>query len=174
MADGPEQTGVEDVRSAAGRRLGECLEEQVAAYERLLALSLEHRAAISRADAGAVETCARERAAVAERIAALEAERQRIVAELLPAGPRTLAAILPHLPGPDRAQVEAQTRRLRELIPRVLEQSAVVQAATLAVLAHIEGLMRQVVRAAEGGGVYGPSGHPDSARVLPWSVDVTL
>jgi hypothetical protein len=133
------------------------LTELISAYGELTGLATEHRAAISRADGGAVESCARREAALASRLAALDERRRSI----LPAsgGERvTISTLVERLPEPARGRAAELTGQLRELVRTARHEYATIRAATQSLVGHIDGLVQQVAHRLHGPGVYGPEG----------------
>ena len=151
------------------------LAELLRAHEDLLALTMEHRAALSRADGPAVEACASRHAALAARIEELEFARRRLVMLLAPSTPApTITSIAQNLPEPFRARIIEAAARLRTLLIRVQQELRVLRAATQALVGHMEGLMQQVSRVLSTAGTYGRSGKVDAAHPLPSTLDVAL
>lgn len=143
-------------------RVESLLGELIGAYSELAALAGEHRAALARADAGAVEACARRQAAVAQRVAALDQQRAALVAGL-PAP--TLRALAEAAPEPDRARLVSRAGVARDLIARVHREYRVVQAATQSLLAHMDGIVQQIARRLSHAGTYGRAGRVEGGQV---------
>lgn len=145
------------------------LSELIGAYSELSALAGEHRAALARADAGAVEACARRQAAVAQRIAGLDQQRETLVA-----GRRspTLSALAEAAPEPARARLLELARVARDLIARVHREYRVVQSATQSVLAHMDGIVQQIARRLSHAGTYGRAGRVDAGGQMACGIDL--
>jgi hypothetical protein len=157
-------------------RLEQILAALVAAHESLLALTHEHRAAISRADGAAAQNCAKRQAELAGQIATLESGRRTHLAQMLPAAnpAAPLATFTSHLPEPARGRITRIAARLRELLLQIQEQMRVIRSATSAIIAHMDGLMQQVAKALSQAGLYGPRGRLDQAPPAPCGLDLTL
>lgn len=145
----------------------------VAAHEELLALALEHRGALSRADGPAVQACTARHAELAARIEQLEMTRRRLIAALAPPGRSpTITAVAGNLPEPARGRIIEAAARLRNLLLRVQGELAVLRAATQSLVGHMEGLMQQVSRVLTQAGTYGRHGKLDSMQPLPAGLDI--
>ncbi len=149
------------------------LTDLLSAYGELTGLAAEHRAAISRADGGAVEACARREAALATRLAQLD-ERRRSLSPA-PGGERvTISALVERLPEPARGRAAVLTGQLRELVRKARREYATIRAATQSLVGHIDGLVQQVAHRLHGPGVYGPEGRVASgAAAAACGIDVT-
>ena len=165
-----------DPITASTDRLEELLAALIAAHERLLALTAEHRAAIARADGAKAQDCARRQSELSGEIATLESERRTLAIRIFPgsAGAPTLAALAQHLPDPLRSRIVRIAARLRELVLKIQEELRVIRSATSAVIAHMDGLMQQVAKALSHAGLYGPRGRLDHAPPAPCGLDLTL
>jgi hypothetical protein len=149
------------------------LSDLLRAHEELLALAHEHRAALSRADATAVQACTARHAELAARIERLELARARLVRALAPASPSpTITSIAQNLPEPARARIIAAAAALKDLLIRVQRELAVLRAATHSLVGHMEGLMQQVARVLTQAGTYGRHGKLDSVQPLPAGLDI--
>ena len=84
----------------------------------------------------------------------------------------TLRQIALSLPEPQRTRLSGQAERLREMMERVQRESGTVRAATRSLLAHMEGLMRQVARSLSHAGTYGSGGRVQAAHAVVSSLDV--
>lgn len=144
------------------------------AHEEMLALTLEHRSAISRADAAAIARCIERQGQAAARIGDLEVQRRRMVALASPAGrPVTLTNLAERLPEPDRARVIAAAARLRDTLTRLQRETRTVRAATESLLAHMNGLMQQVARTLSQTRLYGPQGRIAPGAPVACGIDLT-
>lgn len=143
------------------------------AHERMLALTLEHRGAISRADAAGIGRCIQQQREVAERIAALEVRRRRLAPPVTGADKTTLTAMAERLNEPDRSRVIAAAARLRDVLLRLQHETRTVRAATHALLAHMNGLMQQIARTLSQTRLYGPSGQIESGTPVACGLDLT-
>src|SRR5205823_8220969 len=104
------------------------------AHERMLELTVEHRAAVSRADGKAMERCMQEQARVAGQIAELDLKRRRLMAPAhplgSPGGSLTLTAIAEGLAEPDRGRIMRSAAGLREGLLRLQRETRSLRAAT--------------------------------------------
>jgi hypothetical protein len=140
-------------------------------HERMLALTIDHRRAISLADAQAIERCMRAQAEVAERIGELEVQRRRLVA---PHGRGvTLTALAERLTEPDRARLVAGAARLRDVLVRLQEQTRTVRAATHSLVAHMSGLVQNLARALSQTRLYDPKGRINPGGPVACGLDLT-
>jgi hypothetical protein len=155
-------------------QLEQIMADLVAAHEALLALAAEQRAALSRADAAAVESAARRQADLAREVARLDESRRRLITALFPGTTTTnMATVAAALPEPARARLTAAGRQLRELLTRLQSEQRTLRTATHALVAHMDGLMQQVARALSSAHLYGPRGRLDHAPAPPCGLDLT-
>lgn len=158
-------------------RLESLLSDLIAAHSQMLELTVEHRAALSRADGAAVQMSVGQQGVVAARIADLEGERRRIVAAMLgPATPLaqpTITMLAEKLPEPARARIVSLAAALRELLLRLRSEAAVVRAATQSLVSHMDGLMQQVARTLSQARLYGRGGKIDPGGPVACGLDLT-
>lgn len=155
----------------------------VAAYESLLTAVGQHRAGVRRADGGAVAAAAARQATLHATIAGLDRRRRELVVAACSACP-DLAGVHPSVvtmrdlaaasPAGVRASMTARAERLRELVRLVHEETRTIRAATESVLAHLEGLMRQVGRQLSHAGTYTRRGFVEPGGVVVSAVDVKM
>jgi hypothetical protein len=135
------------------------LERYIALHERILDLTNLHRAALSKADGEAMKACLAQQQGLWTQVRDLDAARaklaQRLAARASDASTQpTIAQLAQHLPEPSRHRVLALSAALRDLLSRIQKQSQVIQSATRTLLAHMDGLMQQVVRTVNRARVY--------------------
>jgi len=157
-------------------KLSPLLDELIEAHEALLDAAVSHRSAISRADAAAMNESGDRQAAELARIASLDQRRRQLAApfatrESGPKGP-TVRDLAAHLDEAERSAVIERSDRLRELVERVQREHGTVRAAAESLVAHMEGLMRQVARRLSHAGTYGPQGVVGPDRVVS-GIDLT-
>lgn len=145
------------------------------AHRQMLALTVEHRAAIARADGQGVERCTQQQAALASKIASLDEQRARLVAALAGPSPATptITAVAQKLPEPVRGRIVALAAALRELLVKLQREVAVVRAATQSLVAHMDGLTQQVARVLSHARLYGPRGRIDTGGPVACGLDLT-
>lgn len=162
-----------------------------------------HRDAIRQADSEAVRHAVARQSSVLQSIADLEEKRRRLVdravatdgilgigngnaapdPESNPAsatavplariGPVTLSQIAASLPEPSRTRLLELAGRLRFLLADIETQNRTLRTATTSLIAHMEGLMRQVARRLSHSGTYGRKGYVDSVPTVVSAVDLT-
>lgn len=165
------------------------LRRLVSEHEGLLVLTLEHRRCLAQAELTALNSCIGRQAEAVQRIAALERERQAIVARFLPppttastlARPGTPAAAPPTAtvstlaaaaPEPVRSRLLSIAQSLRELLNRLHREHVALRAAAETLSGHMEGLMRQVCRTLSHAGTYGRCGSFESRVQVVSAIDV--
>lgn len=170
-----------DPHGALALELDGLLGEYTARYEQLAALGATHREAIRAADGRGVEAAAAAQAAVLHAVSGLESRRGSLVnraADLMPAlrkrtGIVTLTDVARALPG-DHAPMAAKAAKLKTLVESVRDQANTVGGATRSLLAHVEGLMRQVSRQLSHAGTYGKRGFVEPGGTVVSALDVRL
>lgn len=147
--------------------------------EALLALAAVHRAAIARADPGALGECVQRQNEVVTRVTELELRRMALVGRLAdrmrslaPAGSDRVSEGVPDrptitwlartLPEPVRARLVALADRLRDLLARLQREHAALREASATLAAHMDGLMRQLAGKLSHAGTYGRRGTVES------------
>ncbi len=153
------------------------LERYIALHENLLELTRQHREALSKVDAHAVAACLAQQHGLMVQVRELDQARTRLARTLnvkIAASnkPPTIADLAQHLPEPSRARALSLAARLRELLTIIQKQSHVVQAATRTLLAHMDGLMQQVVRSVNRARVYTTRGTIASDGPVVCGVDL--
>lgn len=178
---------------ALAAELERILDALVAEHERLLELAQAHRRALAASDRAQLEPVLVLQRDVLGAIHALE-ERRRSAAGalagalgLVPAnaqGPRgapadrpaearvTITRLVAALPDPHRTRLAESGARLRDRLDRLAVASRTLRAATTALLAHMDGIVRQVGRALSHSGAYTPHAAPAPA-VLASALDLT-
>lgn len=158
------------------------LRDLLAEHERMLALTTEHRRAISEADIGALRRCMEGQGEIVSSIATLERKRQAIVAGLT--GQRPLAAppigapkvtmttLAKGAPEPVRSRLISVSAALRDLLNRLHGEHLALRQAAETLSAHMEGVMRQVCRTLSHAGTYARSGAIDSSVQVVAALDV--
>ena len=150
-------------------------------YQQLAAATQQHQDAIRDADRAAIGRATAAQSALVEDLARLEQRRRELIAlactRFAPlAAKRTTAITLTDLCAcvPDRARAGITQRAadLRALVSSVEEQTRTIRAATSSLLAHMEGLMRQVGRQLSHAGTYSRRGYVDAGGMVVSAVDL--
>jgi hypothetical protein len=153
------------------------LESLIQTHEQMLAIARDHRAAIGRADGGAVQACIGQQAVLAARAVDLDSTRKRLSAALSQgreaAGATTISAVAARLPEPSRTRILGLAGRLRELLTALQRENRIIRSATESLLSHMDGLMQQVARTLSHTRLYSPQGRIDSRAPVACGLDVT-
>jgi len=143
-------------------RFESLLRLMIVLHERMLDRVRDHRAAISLADTDGIRASLESQAELMNQIAAADQDRLVLITELaqtlgsrMPAHP-TLSALAEQMPEPELTV--ALSARLKTVMGELQRERGTVRAATESLLAHMEGLMRQVARKLSHAGTYGPQG----------------
>ncbi|MEM7628293.1 MAG: flagellar export chaperone FlgN [Planctomycetota bacterium] len=142
--------------------------------ERLLELALEHREAISGADAGRLGEIVTRTRTLLEEVASLDAERCRLLGVGAPrmgasrnAGDDTAGVKLTDLarraPEPARSRLVERAGSLRALMERVRAEHASLRAASESMVQHMRGLMQQVAASMSHAKTYSAAGRVECA-----------
>jgi len=156
------------------------LSEFIALHEKLLALTTEHHEAIRQADPMRCDRVMQSERNTLAAIAELESKRQLLVkraqVEIRPVS--TSIARLSDLarcaPEALRVNLVEMSDRLKTLVARVQEEQNVVRVVSRVLLAHMEGLMRQVASSLSHSGTYAKSGAVTAGAPIVTSLDVRL
>lgn len=151
-------------------------------HAELLELAGEQREAIRAADGAALGRTVARQAEALERLAEFEQVRQAITSELsdgLPrrpagAGPITVRELAGLAPEPWRTRLLEEAGALKTIVERLRDEHRTLRGATLSLLAHMEGLMRQVGRRLSHSGTYGRRGVVEAGATVISAVDVVL
>jgi hypothetical protein len=155
----------------------------IGAYESLLTAVADHRTAVRGADGNGIAAAAERQSRLHTSISALDRRRRELVvaacstcAELAGVHPSTVTMrdLAGAAPAAVRPSLSARAERLRELVRRVHEDTRTIRAATESVLAHLEGLMRQVGRQLSHAGTYTRRGFVEPGGVVVSAVDVRM
>jgi hypothetical protein len=148
-------------------------------HEAMLRHTALHHEAIRQADARRCEQIVREEQATLAAIADLELKRQSLVAramrEITPA-PKNLSRlsdIALHCPDAERTELLEMSARLRKSIERLQQEQNLLRVVSRVLMAHMEGLMRQVARSLSHAGTYGQRGVVAGNQIVT-SLDVRL
>lgn len=148
-------------------------------HEALLQHTLHHHEAIRQADTRRCEQIVRDEQATLAAIADLELKRQSLVAraarEITPT-PKNLSRlsdIALHCPDAERTELLELSARLRQTIERLQQEQNLLRVVSRVLMAHMEGLMRQVARSLSHAGTYGQRGVVAGNQIVT-SLDVRL
>jgi hypothetical protein len=167
--------------SALCERLESLLDAFATAYTRLAEHTGAHREALRAADAAALADATAAQTRCIDTMAKLEQQRRELVAAACTrfaplAGKRATAITLTDLcacvPPHDRERLAAKAKELRTLIERVNEQTTTIKAATVSLVAHMEGLMRQVGRQLSHAGTYTRRGYVEAGGCVVSALDL--
>lgn len=162
-------------------RLETLLDGLSAAYTRLGEHAAQHREAIRRADTIAIAEATAAQSRGVETLARLEQDRRELVAAACTrfaplAGKRATAITLTDLcacvPSAERTRLTSKAQALRTLIQGVNEQTSTIRAATVSLVAHMEGLMRQVGRQLSHAGTYTRRGYVEAGGMVVSALDL--
>ncbi|MGH7244001.1 MAG: flagellar export chaperone FlgN [Phycisphaerales bacterium] len=156
------------------------LSEFLAQHELLLRLTTEHHEAIRQADPLRCDRVMQLERGTLAAIAELESRRQLLVkraqAEIRPLPPSVarLSDLARCAPEALRAGMLEMAEKLRALVARVQEEQNVVRVVSRVLLAHMEGLMRQVASTLSHAGIYAKTGAVSAGAPIVTSLDVRL
>lgn len=141
--------------------------------QRLLSLAERHREALRRADGDAARTCIEEQDVCLRRLADLDRRRIEVIGAFESSrrgqksgpgqSPTTITDLTDAVPEPDRTRLREKAATLKELMARIRSEYQTIQMATRSLLAHMEGLMRQIGRQLSHTGTYGRRGYVEPA-----------
>lgn len=153
------------------------LESLAAEHESIIALAREHRAALRKADSPAIAAIAGQRAEANTRIAQLDRERAKLVAEMakelgMPSVNLTVRALIARLGSPSATRVAALAERLRGLIEEARQEQSALREATAAIAGHLGGLLAQVAQSCAVARTYTAHGRMAQGIALPAAMDI--
>ncbi|MCK6476243.1 MAG: flagellar protein FlgN [Phycisphaerales bacterium] len=156
------------------------LNDLLVAHESLVQVCVDQREAVRTADPASVRLCSDRHAELLDRIAALDSTRCELVNAMtrslprsaLPAGPVTLTHLAGMTPEPHRTRLVELAGRVRSAIERAADQQRTLKSATASLVAHMEGLVRQVAQRLSHAGTYGRRGVIESAPVVVSGLDL--
>lgn len=166
---------------ALAQRLGALLTALSDTHESMEQAFAQQRDAMRKADPNAFEQAAHAHRTCLEALMALDQQRRTLVADAVsllpplgrkPATQLTLTEIAATLPVNDRARLVEQAKVCRQTIERVHTQQRTLRGATLSLLAHMEGVMRQVARSLSHAGTYTRKGFVEAGTPVVSSLDL--
>lgn len=157
------------------------LNDLIVAHERLSGSSSGLREAIRSADPSGVERATADQSASLGAIADLEERRRALVGEITSIGicstgfagrPLTLSDLASMAPEPGRARLVEVAERLRRCVAQAAEAQRTLRSASSSLLAHMEGLMRQVAQRLSHSGTYGRRGVIEGSPAVVSGLDL--
>jgi hypothetical protein len=151
-------------------------------YESLHVQTVAHREAIRKADGAAVQATAERQAVIAKELGTLDQRRRELVARACgqfpgltgkPSVAITLTDLTTCVGGTQRGRLVTAAADLKKLISRVHEQTSTIKAATVSLVAHMEGLMRQVGRQLSHAGTYSNRGFVEPGGMVVSALDLS-
>lgn len=162
-----------------GSELDALLTVSLEENQRLLDLAGRHRAALRRADGPAAQACAEEQDGCLRRLADLDRRRLDLIAAFgrgrTEAGGKaasTISELTETVAEPERTRLREKASAVREMMARIRGEYQTIQIATRSLLAHMEGLMRQVGRQLSQAGTYGRRGYVEPGAAA-CAIDLT-
>ncbi len=162
-------------------RLDALLDAMAAAYARMGEVSDAHREAIRSADAYAVEDAVQRESIIFRELQKLDHQRRELVVlahasfpmlRRTPADRTTLTQLAAHAPDTRRGVLTTKATELRDLVRGVQDRNASIRNAASALLAHMEGVMRQVARTLSHTGTYSRRGVVEAGGSVVSAVDL--
>ena len=171
------------MKIASLKQLAEELEVVLTAllrgYQELVELSGAHREAIRRADTQAIRRAVERQTLLLQDLGDAEERRRALVAGAsgvvtLPRTGRatTLTDLAAFVPEPGRTRLLSLAGELRERMLVVQGPGTSLKAAATSLVAHMEGLMRQVGRQLSHAGTYSPRGVVDARVAVVSALDL--
>jgi hypothetical protein len=163
------------------QRLDALLSAMIIANQRLESAIGAHRDALRGADQRGVEAAISKHHDAIKQVAFLEQQRRELVTQAIRSVPAltgmrpeqlTLTLLASHADQHARAGLSAKARTLRELVVRVQGGAATLKTATMSLLAHMEGLMRQVGQQLSHAGTYSRRGVVEPGGTVISAVDM--
>lgn len=159
-----------------GRRLRALLEDMLMAHQRLLIETQAHREAIRRADGVAIELSTGRQADMLQRLGELDGRRRELTALNPIAGKAaqsvTITDLIGIAPHAQREELLKLAGELRGVMQSVNQEQRTIAAATKSLLAHMEGLMRQVGRTLSHAQTYGRRGVVEPGPAVMSALDL--
>jgi len=158
------------------RRLESLIDALTVVHQRMLIETQTHREAIRKADGNAVEQAAARQAELLSRLGDLEGKRRELVAMHPIPGRAPMSVTLSDLIAlaslEKREALHAAAGELRQLMRTVQQEHQTLAAATKSLLAHMEGLMRQVGRTLSHAQTYGRKGIVEPGPTVVSALDL--
>lgn len=140
-------------------------------------LADEHRAAISTGDAAAIARCIAAQQESAAQLSNLDAQRAAFLRSLglrsTGAGGVTLSQLAAMAPSPRADALTAAAARIRELLADAAQRRESVRLASLSLMAHMQGIVRQITRNLSETKTYAPPNRLIPAGATAGNLDFT-
>jgi hypothetical protein len=168
-------------RETLAAELDSLMDDFAGQHRHLLKHAQAHREAIRRADGAGVDAATAAQTQVVGILGTLEQRRRELVARACTriaalAGKRSVEVTLSDLAvcvdEPRRAELLRKAKDLKALIAEVHQQTSTIKAATASLLAHMEGLMRQVGRQLSHAGTYSSRGYVEPGGLVVSALDI--
>ncbi|HEX2836540.1 MAG TPA: flagellar protein FlgN [Phycisphaerales bacterium] len=162
-------------------RLDTLLDALASAYTRLADASDAHREAIRTADTRGVEAAVQRQTVLFRELQKLDHQRRELVAlahasfpalRKTPAERTTLTQLAATAVDTRRGELAVKAGNLRSIVASVQERNASIRSAAASLLAHMEGVMRQVARQMSHTGTYSRRGVVEAAAGVVSAVDL--
>lgn len=144
-------------------------------YSEMRLLLIEHREAISQADTRRIAACVQAEQNLAVRLSEIESRRAGLMRAIT--GQKhaklTLTAVAERAPEPHKSALLNIAERLRSLMSEIVQKQEAIRLASLSLMSHMQGIVRQVAQHLSATGTYSRVGDiptTDRARGL---IDVT-
>jgi hypothetical protein len=180
-ADRPAPTPAAGAPASLAGELDWLLDSFADQHEELLRHTQSQRDAIRKADGSAVQSASDGQTEVVAALGRLEQRRRELVASACQryaalATKRTTDITLTDLARcvdePQRSALVRKANDLKALIASVHQQTSTIKSATTSLLAHMEGLMRQVGRQLSHAGTYSSRGYVEPGGIVVSALDV--
>lgn len=162
-------------------RLESLLDSLQTVQRAILEATLLQREAMRRADPAGVHAATTTQSRNTTRLAEIERDRVQLVRDAEESGlitrgttPVTLRALASACPPEVRARLTTHASTLRTLMEEVSRETTSTRAATLTLLAHVEGVMRQVAGRLSHSGTYSRRGVVEAGSAVVSAVDVRM
>lgn len=157
-------------------RLAALIDDMMVVHQRLLIETHAHREAIRRADGNAIEHSTSRQTELLQRLGDLEGKRRELVG-MHPIPGRhqhtvTLTDLIGLAPADQRERLLQAADDLRNVMRAVNHEQQTIAAATKSLLAHMEGLMRQVGRSLSHAQTYGRKGIVEPGPAVVSALDL--
>lgn len=147
--------------------LGEMLIE----HERLLALTLEHRAALSQADHARIARCASEQSQASARIDSLNRKRSALLVAFRPGV--SLREVIAATGQTRASRLEELGQKLRDVVVSLRREQERLRLASASLASHMQGLIQQIHRRLSHAGVYSTQGRVEAGAMVVSGLDIT-
>jgi hypothetical protein len=147
------------------------LREQLALHEQMLAVLLQKKSALARADHAGVTALLQQENRHVQTVSNLEKTRLALVGDLTllldpgAAAPLRLPELAERLPEPARGRLLVLRGQVRQRMERVRDEAGLARRATESLVRHMHGLVQSIGSVVTGVGTYGRAGAPPRAAL---------